>query len=134
MVDTPVPGNRQRGRQKTRWKDSCKRDLESLGLKREDVLDRTKWKRDMESVGLKREDVLDRTKWKRDMESVGLKREDVLDRTKWKRDMESVGLKMEAYWTGKSGREIFKTLPVTPVDGKSLRRRIYPQRKGCQTV
>ena len=32
-----------RGRQKTRWKDSCKRDMESVGLKDEDVLDLTKW-------------------------------------------------------------------------------------------
>ena len=27
-----------------RWKDSCKRDTESVGLKEEDILDRTKWK------------------------------------------------------------------------------------------
>ena len=33
MVDAPAPGKRWRGRQKTRWKDSCKRDMESLGLK-----------------------------------------------------------------------------------------------------
>ena len=44
MSDAPVPGKRRRGRQKTRWKDSCKRDMESMGLKEEDVLDRTKWK------------------------------------------------------------------------------------------
>ena len=24
MLDVPVPGKRRRGRQKTRWKDSCK--------------------------------------------------------------------------------------------------------------
>ena len=41
-----VPGKRRRGRQKTRWKDSCKRDMESAGLKEEDVLDRTKWNND----------------------------------------------------------------------------------------
>ena len=29
MLD--APGKRRRGRQKTRWKDSCKRDLESVG-------------------------------------------------------------------------------------------------------
>ena len=29
MLD--VPGKRRRGRQKTRWKDSCKRDMESKG-------------------------------------------------------------------------------------------------------
>ena len=37
-LDAPVPGKRRRGRQKTRWKDSCKRDTESMGLKEEDVL------------------------------------------------------------------------------------------------
>ena len=37
---------RRRGRQKTRWKDSCKRDMESVGLK-EDVLYRTRWKNDI---------------------------------------------------------------------------------------
>ena len=40
MLDTPISG--KRGRQKTRWKDSCKRDVESVWLM-EDVLDRTKW-------------------------------------------------------------------------------------------
>ena len=45
MLDAPVPGKRRRGRQKTRWKDSCKRDRESVWLKKEeDVLNRTKWK------------------------------------------------------------------------------------------
>ena len=41
--DAQVPRKRQRGRQKTRWKESCKSDMESVGLKVEDVLDRTKW-------------------------------------------------------------------------------------------
>ena len=27
MFDAPAPGKRRRGRQKTRWKDSCKRDI-----------------------------------------------------------------------------------------------------------
>ena len=37
--DALVPGNRRRGRQKTRWwKDSCKRDIESVELKEDDVL------------------------------------------------------------------------------------------------
>ena len=45
-LDAPVPGKRRRGRQKTRWKDSCKRDMESVVLKEEDVLDRTKRKND----------------------------------------------------------------------------------------
>ncbi len=41
ILDAPVPGKRRRGRQKTRWKDSCKRDTESVWLK-EDILNRTK--------------------------------------------------------------------------------------------
>ena len=44
MLDTPVSGKRWRGRQKARWKDSCKRDIESMWLKEEDAIDRTKWK------------------------------------------------------------------------------------------
>ena len=46
MVDAPVPGKRQRGRQTTRWKDSCKSNMGSVGLKEEDVPDRTKWKKE----------------------------------------------------------------------------------------
>ena len=42
MVDAPVPGNRRRRRQKTRWKDSCERDMERAGQKVKDVMDRTK--------------------------------------------------------------------------------------------
>ena len=34
-------------RQKARWKNSCKRDREGIGLKEEDVLDRKKWKNDI---------------------------------------------------------------------------------------
>ena len=48
MLDATVPGERRRGRQKTRWKDSCKRYMESVWLKEEDVLDRTKWKNDIQ--------------------------------------------------------------------------------------
>ena len=33
----PVPGKRRREKQKTRWKDSCKRDLKSVGLNEEDI-------------------------------------------------------------------------------------------------
>ena len=44
MLHAPVPAKRRRGRQTTGWKDSCKRDMESAGLKKEDALDRTKWK------------------------------------------------------------------------------------------
>ena len=47
MLDTPVPGKRRRGRQKLRWKDSCKRGMESVRLK-ENVLDRTKRKNDIQ--------------------------------------------------------------------------------------
>ena len=49
MSDAPLPGKRRRGRQKTRWKDSHKRDMENVGLKVEDVLDRTKGKRDIDN-------------------------------------------------------------------------------------
>ena len=48
MLDVPVAGKRRRGRPKTRWKDSCKRDMVSVGLKEEDVLDRTMWKNDIQ--------------------------------------------------------------------------------------
>ena len=44
MLDAPVPGKRRRGRQTAGWKDSCRRDTESVGLMEEDVLERTKWK------------------------------------------------------------------------------------------
>ena len=44
MLDVPLPEKGRRGRQKTRWKDLCKRDM---GLKEEDVLDWTKWKNDI---------------------------------------------------------------------------------------
>ena len=44
-LDAPVPGKRWRGRQKIRWKDSCNKDLESVWLRVNDILDRTKWKR-----------------------------------------------------------------------------------------
>ena len=44
MADATAPGKRRRGRQKTRMKDLCNRSMESLRLKVEDVMDRTKWK------------------------------------------------------------------------------------------
>ena len=47
MVDAALPGKRRRGRQKTTWKEACKRDMESVGLKEEDAQDRTKWKNDI---------------------------------------------------------------------------------------
>ena len=46
MVDAPVPGKRQRVRQISQCKISCKRDTERVESKAEDELDRTKWKRD----------------------------------------------------------------------------------------
>ena len=50
MIDAhaPVPRKRQRGIQKIRWKDSCKRYMERVGLKEEDALDRTKCKNDIQ--------------------------------------------------------------------------------------
>ena len=48
MLDAPVRGKIGRGRQKTRWKHSCNRDMESVTLK-EDVLDRTKWKNEIQN-------------------------------------------------------------------------------------
>ena len=39
MVDALVTGKRRRGRQKTRRKDFCNRDMESVCLKVEDVMD-----------------------------------------------------------------------------------------------
>ena len=33
MLDAPVSGKKRRGRQKTRWKDSCKGDMEKFGVK-----------------------------------------------------------------------------------------------------
>ena len=70
IVDAPVPGKRRRGRQKTRWKDCCKRDIGSVGLKVEDILDRTKCKKAIlktilampdegESLGRRRRHIVD---------------------------------------------------------------------------
>ena len=39
MLNASLPGKRRRGRLKTRWIDSRKRDMESVELKEEDVLD-----------------------------------------------------------------------------------------------
>ena len=39
MLDTQVvPGKRWRGRQITRWKDSCKRDMESMALDEDSLM------------------------------------------------------------------------------------------------
>ena len=44
LLDAPVQRKRRRGRQKTRWNSSCKRDIENVGLnlKEEEVSDITK--------------------------------------------------------------------------------------------
>ena len=49
MFDTSGSGKGWRGREKTRWKDSCKRHVESVGSKEEDVLGRTRWKYDVQN-------------------------------------------------------------------------------------
>ena len=33
MVNSPIPGKRRRGRQQTRWKDSCKKKYGKCGVK-----------------------------------------------------------------------------------------------------
>ena len=49
MADPTGQRKRRKGRQKTRWKESCERDMESVELKEEDVLDRTKSKREIKN-------------------------------------------------------------------------------------
>ena len=50
MSDASVPGKRRRGRQKTRpWKYLYNRDMESIELTVEDVMDRTKRKTEIEN-------------------------------------------------------------------------------------
>ena len=44
-TEASIPRKMCKGKQKTRWKNSCNRDMESVGLKADGVLDRTKWKR-----------------------------------------------------------------------------------------
>ena len=41
MADAPIPGNGRRGKQKTRWKDSYGRNMESAELNVDDVTDET---------------------------------------------------------------------------------------------
>ena len=50
ILDAPEPGKGRRVRQKTKWKDSCKRDMESVGLnvRKQGLLGRTKWKNDIQ--------------------------------------------------------------------------------------
>ena len=39
-----IPGTSKRGRPKTRWKDVCKRDMQTVGLRESDEGDRAYWK------------------------------------------------------------------------------------------
>ena len=48
MLAAPAPEKRRRGRQKTRWKDSCKSDMESVGLKEENTLNRATLNNDIQ--------------------------------------------------------------------------------------
>ena len=48
MLDVPVPGKRRRGRHKSKRKDSCKTHTGSVGIKVEEVLDRTQWHNDIQ--------------------------------------------------------------------------------------
>ena len=43
--EEPVRGRRSRGRQKIRWRDKMKDDMEHRGLAEEDALDRKEWRR-----------------------------------------------------------------------------------------
>ena len=43
-IDVPILVKRCRGRQQARWKASCNRDIESVGLKVEDTMDTREWK------------------------------------------------------------------------------------------
>ena len=38
MIDATVTGKIRRGRQNTRWKDSCKRNMKNVGLKMDDII------------------------------------------------------------------------------------------------
>ena len=42
--DESDTGERKRGRAKTRWKDVCKRDMQTVGLREGDEGDRAYWK------------------------------------------------------------------------------------------
>ena len=44
VMTKAIPGKRKRGRPKTRWKDVCKRDMQTVGLKEGDEGDRAYWK------------------------------------------------------------------------------------------
>ena len=44
VMTKAIPGKRKRGRPKTRWKDVCKRDMQTVGLREDDEGDRAYWK------------------------------------------------------------------------------------------
>ena len=44
VMTKAIPGKRKRGRPKTRWKDVCKRDMQTVGLREGDAEDRAYWK------------------------------------------------------------------------------------------
>ena len=44
VMTKAIPGKRKRGRPKTRWKDVCKRDMQTVGLREGDAWDRAYWK------------------------------------------------------------------------------------------
>ena len=44
VMTKAIPGKRKRGRPKTRWKDVCKRDMQTVGLREGDAGDRAYWK------------------------------------------------------------------------------------------
>ena len=44
VMTKAIPGKRKRGRPKTRWKDVCKRDMQTVGLREGDARDRAYWK------------------------------------------------------------------------------------------
>ena len=43
VLRTDIPGKRKRGHLKTRWKDTCQRDLKSTGLRAGEERDRAMW-------------------------------------------------------------------------------------------
>ena len=45
VMRADIPGQRKRGRPKTRWKDACQRYLKSTGLRAGEETDRVMWRR-----------------------------------------------------------------------------------------
>ena len=44
VMTKAIPGKRKRGRPKTMWKDVCKRDMQTVGLREDDAGYRAYWK------------------------------------------------------------------------------------------